>query len=151
MYKVLETVYPNNKECSVTLATHTLVLSWSGLLSQMFHGHDGVGSEAGEMYYSYQDDRERCEEIYGILCDILLSAEADGRVAWREQHQTNSYQQLNEFLVGRGLPAIIGPVRSSYFLPDVHWAVQDQGLPYRVISTRREQALSGPASTSREP
>jgi hypothetical protein len=142
---------------SATSCMQPLVLSWSGLLAQIYSGDvaiadlgnalfyfgctrdhvfvNGVGGEDGEMQRAYAENPQRCNQIYRTLLDVILAAEADGRVVWRQLGQSNSYRQLNELLSSRGLPPVESA--SGYYLSDIHRIVLERLLPYRVISIPR--------------
>lgn len=81
---------------------------------------------------------ERLLELYGQFLTALEDAEAHGRVAWRDNTQVNSWEQLNDLLSSLKLPTITpfdryyhDPARYSY--QGIEDAVYDQFLPYRVI------------------
>ena len=150
---------------TATTRLQTIVLSWSGVLSQMFHGLVSVDDLDGALFYfgctrghafdpaspedAYNEldaithsDPERGKQVYAQLMEAVSSAEADGRVTWRELRQSNSYDQLNELLARNGLPAINPPAdewMSHYSYPAVHEAVREQELPYNVISIASER------------
>jgi hypothetical protein len=139
--------------------TQTLVLSWSGALSQLFSGHidssdlEGAlfyfgctrehafnpqGSEVNELDSIAHSDPVKGLSVHLLLKQILREAEAYHRVEWRDPGDTPNFGQLNALLTRYGLPAIkmtgdriaIG----GYSLPEVHRLVAEQQLPYRIIS-----------------
>lgn len=156
---------PLTKEHTLSSSTRTraatLVLSWSGLLRQLYdrsltfdelegalfyfsctRDHvfsDGVGDSSGEMQSYYVDDAVRCAAIYATLCQALIQAEAEGRVAWREGC-INSFEQLNQLLEINGLTPFAQPGSMedrSYCRPNVLQAASEQDLPYRIIGSLR--------------
>lgn len=59
----------------------------------------------------------RCrKDLHQLLVQALLKAETEGRVAWRQNDQPNSFAELNALLQANGVPAIdVDPqVRYSY-------------------------------------
>jgi hypothetical protein len=81
---------------------------------------------------------ERADEIIHSFQEAILKAEAAGRAVYRTKYSGNTWQQLNGLLVSLGLPPSEPvdndwPEVDRYNYPAVHQAVEEQGLPYRVL------------------
>ena len=142
-----------------TPSTTTLVISFSGTLNKLVRGSVKVGDIDDAVFYlgctrEFTDDptpwvneiwgnlnqhRNRlADEVQEALSDALAEADRNGRVAWREPGQPNTWEALNELLESQGLPTIVPvdndvPQTNRYCYPAVVQAVQEQNLPYVVI------------------
>lgn len=139
-------------------AERTLVLSWSGVLVRLLGGQVSFDELDGALYYfgcmrkyaiapwRYQvgrgqlaafagGDRVRGQEVHRQLMELVVQAEGEDRVAWRDDVGVNSnYPQLNELLSRHDLPPI--PIQFGGF--DINFgyvekAVEKHRLPYKLI------------------
>jgi hypothetical protein len=144
-------------------AVRTLVLSWSGVLSQLFHGLVSLEELDGALFYFgctrdhafapethdgynqldsiISSDPARGRRLHAFLMEIVASSELAGRVTWRALDESSSYGQLNELLERNGLPVIKLPASEvyGYYYAAVHRAVEEQDLSYNVISIASER------------
>lgn len=76
-------------------------------------------------------------EAHATLYPALLAAEAEGRVAWRQKEERNSYKQLNELLKFHGFPEIAEEdgrsIGNTYCYPGVADRVRERNLQIQVI------------------
>lgn len=143
----------------MTVATDVqpLVLSWSGVLSQLFAGTITLDELDGALFYFgctkehaftpeasngpneleeiTRSDPERGKKVHAELMRAVREAEAHDRVAWRALDERPSWNQLNQLLGRFGLPPVDASSGAENLnLPDAHRLIREQSLPYRAIS-----------------
>lgn len=142
---------------SSTTATTSLVISFGGTLCSMLRGTVKPDQLQGALFYlncrEYFYDQacalhemagnglvaeEDKIQVYQTFRAAVRSAEAAGRVAWRENGVNNGWELLNRLLAANDLPTIEPldedvPKMGRYNYPMVEKAVAQQRLPYTVI------------------
>ena len=135
-------------------AAPKLTISFSGLLFRIARGEVALEEVRDGLFYfgcarkrvfeydetggtevqnAFRHDEETGLDILCQLQDLLLHAEAEGRVAWRESRDHNTYEQLNALLEANGVEPL--PIESldrsqryHYNYPTVRELAQAAGI-----------------------
>lgn len=140
----------------INSTTTPLVLSFSGMLWKMMSGKLTLDDISGAVFYFgcmrehaldgcswgqevLAREFEQGNRAYNLIRPEITRAAEAGRVAWREMHKPNTWEDLNQLLSNNGLPVIEPPndhgwvLSDHYCYPAVTAIVQEQKLPYQVI------------------
>ena len=144
----------------MTTTVTPLVISYGGTLRSLVRGTVTLAELAQAVFYfgcerdhffdeacAYRElETERAVseadlEIWRSYRELIVAAEAAGRVGWRQAGESSSWAQLNALLESNHLPAIDPwdedePQMGRYNYPAVETAVRMQQLPYAVVWTR---------------
>lgn len=90
-----------------------------------------------EVLWFFRDDVEKGREVHAKLVAAIEKAEAEGRCAWRQKGEGQSYEALNDLLAANDI-APISVERNqfnsnSYCYPGVTDRVKEAGLDLEVI------------------
>ncbi len=136
-----------------------LFVSFTGLLGGLYHGtvtaedlDKGIfyfgctkkhvtniwDESTNEILWFWKKDPKEGRRVYQKLFWAVELAEVLGRVKWREQGESNSYEGLSALLVKCGYTAIPSDPRRTcngpYCYPGVRDRIEEQGIPLDVVS-----------------